>query len=215
MEDAEVWAAVDRRRRCVAELLSSLAPAEWDTPSLCDGWRVRDVAAHLTMPLLTIRQMAVPAIRHPGGTNRLIKEGSIELAGRYDTDELVDRIERLVGYHRAFPGLTCRESLIDAVGHTLDMAIPLGIDVRIPADEMAEAADRVIASIGSRNAKVFRAMPLEAFRLTATDHTWSTGRGPEVTGTMADLFLLVTGRTARTAQLSGPGADDLRRTVAA
>lgn len=215
MDDAEVWAAVDRRRRCVAELLSGLGPAQWDTPSLCDGWRIRDVAAHLTMPLLTIRQTALLAIRHPGGTNRLIKEGSIELAGRYDTSELIDRIERLVGHHRAFPGLTCRESLIDAVGHTLDMAVPLGIDVVIPAGEVAEAADRVVASFGTRNAKVFRAMPLRSFRLCATDHAWSTGDGPQVTGTMTDLFLLLTGRTARTALLRGPGADDLRNAVAA
>jgi uncharacterized protein (TIGR03083 family) len=215
MQDAEVWAAVDRRRRCVVELLSGLTPPQWDTPSLCEGWRVRDVAAHLTMPLLTLRQMAVLVIRHPGGTNRLIKEGSIELARRYDTDELVDRIGRLVGHHRTFPGLTCRESLIDAVGHTFDMAIPLGVDVRVPVDEVAEAADRVVASFGSRNAKVFRAMPLESFRLVATDHTWSTGRGVEVTGTMTDLFLLITGRTARTARLGGPGAGDLRKAVAA
>jgi len=197
------------------ELLTGLAPQEWDVPSLCDGWRVRDVAAHLTMPLLTIRQIAGLALRHPGGTNRLIKESSIELAERYDPDELVDRIGRLVGHHRAFPGLTCRESLIDAVGHTLDMAVPLDRHVDIPAVEVAEAADRVVASFGSRNAKVFRAMPLQSFRLTATDHTWSTGRGPEVTGTMTDLYLLLTGRTARTAYLRGPGADDLRGALAA
>jgi uncharacterized protein (TIGR03083 family) len=214
MEDAEVWAAVDRRRRSVVELLSDLAPAEWDTPSLCDGWRVRDVAAHLTMPLLTIRQVAVLVIRHPGGTNRLIKEASIDLARRYDADELVHRMESLVGHHRAFPGLTCRESLIDAVGHTLDMAVPLSIDVSIPADEVAEAADRVVSSFGTRNAKVFRAMPLDTFRLEATDHTWSTGHGLEVTGTMTDLFLLLTGRTARVTHLTGPGADDLRQAVA-
>jgi uncharacterized protein (TIGR03083 family) len=210
VDDTEVWSAVDRRRAAVVDLLEGLSPTEWDTPSLCDGWRVRDVAAHLTMQLLTIPQLAILAIRHPGGTNRLIKDGSIDLARRYDTDELVERMRRLVGRHRPFPGLTCRESLIDAVGHTLDMAIPLERDISIPADEVAEAADRVVASFGTRNAKVFRAMPLTPYRLTATDHPWSTGVGPEVSGTMTDLFLLLTGRTTRMAHLRGPCADDLR-----
>lgn len=81
MGDAGVWSAVDRRRRAVVELLTGLGPHEWNIASLCEGWRVRDVAAHLTMPLLSIRQLAGLALRHPGGTNRLIKEGSSVIYG--------------------------------------------------------------------------------------------------------------------------------------
>jgi uncharacterized protein (TIGR03083 family) len=215
MDDNQVWSAVDRRRRAIVDLLTGLAPDEWDTPSLCQGWTVRDVAAHLTMPLLTMRQMALLAARHPGRTNHLIREGSIDLARRYDPDQLVHRLGLLVGQHRALPGLTCRESLIDAVGHTFDMAIPLGREVGVPVGEVAEAADRVVSYRDRGNAKVFRRLPLAPFRLTATDHAWSTGDGAPVTGTMTDLFLLLTGRTVRIEHLHGPGADDLRRAVAA
>jgi uncharacterized protein (TIGR03083 family) len=215
MDDTEVWSAVDRRRRAIVDLLAGLDPGEWDTPSLCEGWRVRDVAAHLTMPLLTMRQMALLAVRHPGRTNHLIREGSIDLARRHDPGQLLHRLGLLVGQHRAFPGLTCRESLIDAVGHTFDMAIPLSREIRIPAGDVAEAADRVVSFRGRGNATVFRSLPLAPFRLTATDHTWSTGDGAEVTGTMTDLFLLLTGRAVRIAHMNGPGADDLRRAVAA
>ncbi|KUL26335.1 hypothetical protein ADL15_38750 [Actinoplanes awajinensis subsp. mycoplanecinus] len=214
MDDTEVWSAVDRRRRAIVDLLTGLAPDEWDTPSLCDGWMVRDVAAHLTMPLLTMRQLALLAIRYPGRTNRLIRDGSIDLARRHDPGQLVHRLDLLVGRHRAFPGLTCRESLIDAVGHTFDMAIPLGREIAVPAGEVAEAADRLVSYRGRGNAKVFRSLPLAKFRLTATDHAWRTGDGAPVTGTMTDLFLLLTGRTVRIGQLHGAGADDLRRLAA-
>lgn len=214
MDDSDVWSAVDRRRRAIVDLLAGLAPGEWDTPSLCEGWTVRDVAAHLTMPLLTMRQLTLLAIRHPGGTNHLIREGSIDLARRHDPGQLLHRLDLLVGRHRAFPGLTCRESLIDAIGHTFDIAIPLGREIHVPAAEVAEAADRVVSYRGRGNAKVFRALPLATFRLTATDHAWSTGDGAQVTGTMTDLFLLLTGRTPRIGHLHGPGADDLRRALA-
>jgi len=215
MDDTEVWAAVDSRRSAIVKLLTDLTPQEWDRPSLCDGWRVRDVAAHLTMPLLGMGQLALLALRHPGGTNRLIRDGSIDLAERYATGEIVDRLASLVGHHRPIPGLTCREALIDAVGHTFDLAIPLGRDVAIPPGEVAEAADRVVACLGTRKDKVFRQLPRRGLRLVATDHPWSTGHGPEVTGTMGDLFLLLTGRTARIDRLDGPGADGLRRVLTA
>ena len=215
MNDAEVWTAVDRRRHSIVELLTGLTPSEWATPSLCDRWTVRDVAAHLTMPLLGSRQLVGLAIRHPGGTNHVIREASIELARRNETHQLTDQLAQLVGMHRPFPGLTCRESLIDAIGHTLDMCIPLGRDLGIPAVEVAEAANRVVSYRGRGKAKVFRSLPLWQFRLTATDHAWSTGSGPEITGTMSDLFLLLTGRTVRIEDLRGPGAVELRTTVGA
>ena len=88
MDDTEVWSAVDRRRHAIVVLVSGLSQSEWDTPSLCDRWTVRDVAAHLTMPLLGLPQLVGLAIRHPGGNNHVIREGSIELARRYDTDQL-------------------------------------------------------------------------------------------------------------------------------
>ncbi len=215
MDDTEVWPAVGRRRRAIVEMLTALSPSQWDTPSLCDGWKVRDVAAHLTMPLLGMRQLALLAVRHPGSTNRLIRDGSIDLARRYGTQQLLERLAQLAELHRAFPGLTCRESLIDAIGHTLDMSIPLRHDIRIPAVEVAEAANRVVSYQGRGNAKVFRSLPLAGFRLTATDHQWSTGTGAEVAGSMNDLFLLLTGRTVRIAELHGPGAAELRRAVTA
>lgn len=215
MDDTEVWSAVDRGRQGLVALLTSLSAPEWDTPSLCDRWTVRDVAAHLTMPLLSKRQLVGIALRHPRGTNHLIREGSIELARRYGTDELTDRLAQLVGRHRPFPGLTCREALVDTIGHTFDISIPLDRDVVVPAREVAEAADRVLSYRGRGNAKVFRPLPIDRFRLTATDHPWSTGSGPEIDGTMIDLFLLLTGRTARIGALSGPGAAGLRDALAA
>lgn len=215
MDDTQVWSAIDRRRQDVVDLVAGLSPTELATPSLCEGWTVRDVAAHLTMVLLTRRELVGLALRHPGGTNRLIRDGSITLSRRYDDEELLRRLRRLVGHHRPFPGLTCREALVDVLGHTPDMALPLGKEVHLPPDEVAEAADQVLAYAGTGKAKVFRPLPWPGLRLVADDHDWSFGTGPEVRGSMTDLFLLVTGRTARLGALRGPGAEQLGTTSAA
>jgi len=52
---------------------------------------------------------------------------------------------------------------------------------------------------------------LKEFRYTATDVDWTAGDGPEVTGHVAALLLLLTGRAAALPQLSGAGVDSVAR----
>ena len=47
--DAGLQPAVAAEFLALAGLLDSAAVAQWDTPSLCAGWRVREVIAHMTM----------------------------------------------------------------------------------------------------------------------------------------------------------------------
>lgn len=214
MDETEVWAAVDRRRQEIADFLDGLAPGDWANPSLCEAWTVREVAAHLTLPALPPWRLFPLFLRYPGSTNRTIRDGSKAVARGMDEAQIVAAIRRMVGFHRHFPGLTCREALIDLVGHTQDITLPLGREVPIPPSELAEAADRVLSYGGRGNARVFHPLPSEGFRLVADDHPWSAGHGPVVTGSMRDLFLLLTGRTVHLDRLGGEGADGLRGTVA-
>ena len=50
MSDDDVRAMVGESYTALAELLEGLPDDGWDGPSLCEGWRVREVIAHLTMP---------------------------------------------------------------------------------------------------------------------------------------------------------------------
>ena len=215
MDDTQVWAAVDRRRSDIADYLEALPPDDWDRPSLCDAWTIREVAAHLTLAGLPRRRLAALALRHPGGTNRLIRDTAVALARRMTDEQIVGALRDMVGLHRPFPGLTCREALVDAVGHTQDMTLPLGREIPVPTAEITAAADHVVSHGGRGNARVFRALPTGAVRLTATDADWASGEGPEVDGTVRDLFLLLTGRTVHLNRLGGPGAAALRERIAA
>lgn len=44
---ADVWDLVHAERAALADDLERLADDQWRTASLCDGWSVHDVAAHL------------------------------------------------------------------------------------------------------------------------------------------------------------------------
>ena len=41
MDRDESWRVIARQQRELADLLDELCDAEWETPSLCAGWRVR------------------------------------------------------------------------------------------------------------------------------------------------------------------------------
>ena len=46
----DLVAEIAHERRAVADMLESLTDEQWATPSLAQGWTVRNVAAHLVMP---------------------------------------------------------------------------------------------------------------------------------------------------------------------
>jgi uncharacterized protein (TIGR03083 family) len=209
MDDIQVWAAIDRRRRDTADYLAGLPPDDWDRPSLCEAWTVREVGAHLALAGLPRRRLVPLLLRYPGSTNRMIRDASAALARRLTDEQIVAAIREMIGLHTPFPGLTCREALIDQVGHTQDITLPLGRELPIPAEEIAEAADRVVSYRGRGSARVFHTLPTDGLRLIADDHDWATGEGPVVTGSMRDLFLLLTGRTVHLDRLTGEGTEQL------
>jgi uncharacterized protein (TIGR03083 family) len=210
MSDDDVWAAIDLQRRRTADLLAGLSEEQWDHPSLCEGWTVRDVAAHLTLQQMGLGDALRSALRHPGGLNRIIRESARDRARR-PADLLVAEIRASMGSRRSNVGLTSLETLTDILVHGQDIAVPLGLELEMPPEAAAVAAERVRASEGTPKAQVFRHLPLEGFRLSATDVSWAAGEGPEIRGPIAALLLLFTGRRAGLNRLTGDGAEMLRR----
>jgi uncharacterized protein (TIGR03083 family) len=213
MNDDDVWAAIDLQRRRTADLLAGLSEEQWARPSLCEGWAVRDVAAHLTLQQMGPVAALGSALRHPGGLNRVIREAARDRARR-PADRLVAGVRASVGSRRPNVGMTNLETLIDILVHGQDIAVPLGLELEMPPEAAAAAAERVRASGGTRKAQVFRHLPLEGFRLSATDVSWAAGEGPEIRGPIAALLLLLTGRRAGLDRLTGDGAELLRRRLA-
>jgi len=218
LTDDQIWSAIDDQRGRVADLLESLTEEQWEHPSLCDGWRVRDVGAHLTLQQMTLAQAARLVLRNPTDAldvNRIIRESSRRQARDLSTDAIVAGIRGTVGQRRHNPGVTLRETLIDNLVHGMDIAIPLNIDLEIPGDAAAEAAARVRSLDGTRKNRVFRDICVRDFRLVATDYAWSGGEGPEIRGPIRALLLLLTGRPVGLADVTGPGAEVLRRQLVA
>ena len=212
-----LWAAIDDQRSRTAQLLEGLAPEQWDHASLCDGWTVRHVAAHLTMQRERLHEAAGFVARHPRmlrsrGLNAFIHDAAVVQARALSSEEVVERIRAGIGSRRHNAFVTPLETLTDILVHSQDIAIPLGLELAMEPGPSALAATRRWDTRNTWLAGVNRRLPIEELRFEATDTTWRRGDGHAVTGPIGAILLLLTGRTALLDRLTGEGAERLRST---
>lgn len=207
MDRDQSWQAIEQARLALADLLATLTDEELNHPSLCAGWRVRDVAAHVAMApqppgLLT---MLVEAVRARGSFHRLNHDLAVRHADRQRADLAAELREHASS--RRLPAVTnYRNILYDTLVHVQDVAIPLGRQVIMPTSAACAGAERV----WTMGWPFWARRRFAGFRLYATDVAWSAGTGPrEVHGPIAALLLLLTGRAAALRHLTGDGVSAL------
>jgi uncharacterized protein (TIGR03083 family) len=204
MDREQSWQVITEQRLGLAQLLEGLSDAEWEQPSLCAGWRVRDVAAHVAMApqVPGVGSMLADALRARGSLHRLNHDVAVRHAAR-PTSAIVDEL-RLYADSRRLPVVTnYRNIFFDVLVHAQDIAIPLGRDYPMPYEAARVGASRV----WTMGWPFWARRRLRGVRLRATDTDWSAGAGIELRGPIRMLLLLLTGRTATALpHLSGPGA---------
>jgi len=204
----DVTALAAAERADLAVLLRSLTPQQWQTPSLCAGWSVRDVVTHM----LSYEELNPTgfARRYARGRLRLYRANTIGLDdyaghGPQQLLDLLDRSIRPRGFTTAFGG---RIALTDGMIHQQDIRRPLGILREIPAERLVPALNfaRIAPPLGAR-------WRIRGLRLAATDFDWAAGRGPEVRGPGEALLLCIAGRRGVAEELEGPGQAILRARI--
>src|SRR6476660_3405775 len=163
---------VHRERAALADDLEQLTPEQWDTPSLCGEWSVRDVVAHMT---------ASAMITPPGFFAKIIGSGfsftrmqSKDIArerGASNADTLA-RFRAQIPSTKHPPGPTdtwLGETLI----HGEDIRRPL----HIAHDYETAAEVRVAEFYKGSNLVVGAKKRIAGLHLQATDADWSHGEG--------------------------------------
>jgi uncharacterized protein (TIGR03083 family) len=207
LDHDRVWQVIGTQRRSLADLLDDLSDDQWHHPSLCAGWTVRDVAAHLTLQQLGLRDLIGTMLRWRGTMDRTIQHAARRRAASWTTGRLAAEIRTMADSRRHTLGVTELETLTDILVHTQDIAIPLGRRLDMPPDAAATSASRTLAMRWPPPGPAVRIV--RKFGLVATDLAWSAGTGPQVSGPMSALLLICTGRTAALPQLSGEGVPEL------
>ncbi|MEU9116977.1 maleylpyruvate isomerase family mycothiol-dependent enzyme [Streptomyces sp. NPDC048483] len=198
----DLKAAIAAERREVADLLDALPPDAWDASSLCAGWRVREVAAHMSMGFrYAFPQQARELLKARGNLHRMTDRLARKDAAASSTRELAAFLRDNADHPWKPPVGGLALALGHDVIHGLDIATALGLDRRVPEDRLRA----VLATVAPRSAKFFGA-DLTGIALHADDLDWSFGTGTPVYGAAQDLVLVPFGRTLPPGRLWGEGS---------
>lgn len=190
----DVWTRVAFERVALADELDGIDAAAWDAPSLCGGWRVRDVVAHLVAMaeaksrLGFIAQNARIDLRF----NKAVDKMARRLAAGTSPSELPQRLRDARGGRFHVPGMRPVVALGEVLVHRADIAGAAGLP-RHPADESLRAVLEAEVNLWF----AFGVSPkMRRNYFVPTDAEWTVGPadGPRIEAPGEDLLLIACGR---------------------
>lgn len=192
------------QRTELAEVLTGLPESGWDEPTLCAGWRVREVVAHITMPFRYGRgRFALELARSRGRFNEMADRLARRDAAAMSSAGLAASVRSNVGHPWQPPGGGAAGALAHDLIHGLDITVPLGLAVLpVPEERLRPVLP---GSLADRSVKFF-GTDLDGIELRASDMDWTLGSGVPLTGAAADLLLVLCGRTLPPGRLNGEPA---------
>jgi uncharacterized protein (TIGR03083 family) len=187
-KDLRDFIAAERRE--FAAVLAALPPESWDVPSLCAGWRVREVVAHMTMPFRYPPHRSGQQLAASGGDFTAMSDRCAKAdAAAMSAAELAAAVADNEHNPWQPPGDPAAPLTHDTI-HGLDVTEPLGLSRPIPADRMKLVLDTVI----SAQALGHFGVDLTGIELVADDLDWSAGSGDRVIAPARHLLLAIAGR---------------------
>ena len=206
----DTWELVDAERKDTVALLEGLEPQQWETASLCEGWKVRDVAGHISSPAnWKVLSFMGDLVKGGFNFNKATERDGVR-RGQQSTKDIVDEFRGTIGKRRKPPGAKPVTVLNDMVVHGQDIRRPLGITRQVPEERVRACLDYVKGMNFVFGAKD----RIAGLRLVATDMDWTHSEGPEVRGTGEALLMILNGRGDALKDVEGPGKETLAARMA-
>lgn len=197
--DTHLQPAVAAEFASLADLLAAASDAQWDTPSMCAGWRVREVIAHLTMAARYSEEEFMAEFRRCEFDFTRLSNEVASRDARLPAGELVANLRSDIMQRWTPPGGGYHGALNHVVIHGLDVTVPLGAPRCSPDETIRVVLDDLTAGGGHAHFGI----AIDGRHLQATDLAWSHGSGQILRGPAGDLALALCGRTLPAGRLEG------------
>lgn len=204
---SDTWTIVHGERHALVADLEQLEAEHWQQASLCVGWTVHDVAAHLVDTALATRLGFLLGLARARFDFDRQNAHGVERHRGPDPRHTLARLREVAPRTSTPPG-ALDSRIVEEVVHGEDIRRPLGL-VR---DYPPEAVERALRYQVATSAALGGARDQVAgLQLEATDAEIGWGSGELVRGSALDLLLGVTGRSVALEDLSGAGVEVLRQ----
>jgi uncharacterized protein (TIGR03083 family) len=206
----DTWEMIDAERLELADLCDSLTLEQWDAPSLCSQWRVRDVTAHVVQ-VATQSGLAFlgTLVRYGFRVNTMIERQAVRRGSSATPEQLCAQVRALVGVRRALPGVKPTGVLSGELIHQQDIRRALHLPRTLDPARVTIALDEVIGTSAGILPGKRRA---EGLYLRALDFGWQRGdpNALGVSGSGEAVLMALAGRADGLADLNGQGVDTMR-----
>jgi uncharacterized protein (TIGR03083 family) len=186
--DAQAWVAPTYLG--LADLLASAPEETWSAASLCAGWQVRHVVAHVTMPARMTPEQFGAEMAAARGDFGVLSDTVATRDAALPVAEHLANLRSPVLHAWQPPAGGASGALSHVVIHSLDVTVPLGRAPVAPVDAVVAVLDQLAEAEGA----VF-GRDLAGLRLEADDIDWSWGSGDVVRADAGRLVALLSGRT--------------------
>lgn len=201
----DTWTVIHSERRALAADLAGLSVEQWTTPSLCSGWTVHDVLAHLVSTAKLTPPAFFAGLLGSGFDFNRFTAKRIAAEGAGGPAATLEAFRAVENSTSAPPGP--RTSWLgEVLVHGEDIRRPLGIAHDYPVASVTTVTEFYAGS----NVLIGGKRRVGGVTLTATDTDWSHGSGPTAAGPARALMLATAGRKAALDELTGPGVEILR-----
>lgn len=208
MSDADTWAMIHAERSRVADMLDGLSSEQWTMDTLCKGWNVQMVAAHMMNAGEQSTSKFFRGLLASGLRFNVMMDDQAHASAKLAPKEIIERIRASTTTTNKPPAATMA-MLGEVVVHGNDIRQPLGID----DDSSTEAKLACLDMFKGSNFPVRAKKAITGLTLKATDVDWTFGSGPEVRGPLVALLMAMATRPLATT-LTGDGVTTLRGRLA-
>lgn len=202
MATDDLLRTIGAERRAFAEVLEGLAEADWDAPSLCAGWRVREVVAHMTMPFRYPAPRFLAELARSRGNFARMADRVARRDAQAPIGALLDGWRTHVDHPWKPPGGGLRGALTHDVVHGLDITVPLGIAHPVSEPALRAVLDNATSPLNQKHFGV----DLTGTRLEAEDLDWAYGDGEPLRGAARHLLMVLMDRRLPSGVLTGAAA---------
>jgi uncharacterized protein (TIGR03083 family) len=199
MTTTDLMPTIAAERRAFGEVLAGLPASDWDAPSLCSGWRVREVVAHMTMPFRYPAPRFLGELVRSRGNFARMADRIARRDAQVPIGTLLDGWRTNENHPWKPPGGGPKGALTHDVVHGLDITIPLGIEHPVSEPALRVVLDHATTPLSLKHF----GLDLTGIRLEADDLDWAFGDGEPLRGAARSLLMVLMDRRLPAGLLSG------------